>query len=212
MLRLLFFLVCLTSSAFAQLKWEKPWQEFDRTPEDGHLATKFSFKNTGPNIVKIKGVKSSCGCTSAALEKKVYAPGESGEILAKFTFGSRRGTHRKQIVVTTDQGERQELDFVVSIEQALTVTPALVFWKVGQPADAKLVQLTVTPGKTVRIKAVTSSNPRVIPTLQTLKAGEQYQIAVRPGDTMQKETAELTVQTDYPLDAPRSYTIHARVK
>jgi hypothetical protein len=212
MLRVILLLLALVTPAFAQLKWDKPWQEFHRSPADGHLETAFAFQNAGQNTVTIKSIKTSCGCTTARLEKKTLAPGERGELTAKFNFGDRKGAHRKMITVKTDDGQQQELNFVVDIREALTIAPALVFWKVGQPAEPRTVQLDAAPGTAVRVKSVTSSNPRVAATLQTVKTGERYLLSVKPADTAQKEAAQLTLQTDYPPDAPRAYTIHARIK
>lgn len=47
----------------------------------------FHFKNTGNSPLVIKAVKPGCGCTTAELKKKNYAPGESGTI--KIVFNSR---------------------------------------------------------------------------------------------------------------------------
>lgn len=213
MLRLLFLaLLGCTATAFAQIQWEKTGQEFHRAPEDKQLEATFAFRNSGTTPVTIKSVKSSCGCTTTKLAKTTYAPGEKGELTARFTFGQRKGGQRKLITVTTADGTRQELNLVVYIEPTLTVSPALVLWRVGQPADAQMVQLTAPPGTNVRVKSVTSSNPRVVATLATTKPGEAYALSVKPADTAQRETAELTVQTDYPPDAPRAFTIHARIK
>jgi hypothetical protein len=212
MFRVILLLLALAAPAFAQIKWDKPWQEFHRNPADGHLETTFAFQNAGQGTVTIKSIRTSCGCTTARLDKKMFAPGERGELTAKFNFGDRKGVHRKMITVKTDDGQQQELNFVVNIHEALTVAPALVFWKVGQPAEPRTVQLTAEAGSSVRVKSVTSSNPRLTATLQTVKPGEQYVISVKPADTAQKEAAQLTVQTDFPPDAPRAYTIHARIK
>ena len=62
------------------------------------------------------------------------------------------------------------------------------------------------------MKSVTSPNGRIAATLQTLKAGDHYIVSVKPTDTAQKEAAEIIVQTDFPTEAPMTYTIHARVK
>lgn len=212
MLRIILLLIALAAPASAQVKWDKPWQNFDRSPADGQLDVTYAFRNTGPNTVTIKSIKTSCGCTTARLEKKTIAPGEAGELTAKFKFGDRKGLHRKLINVKTDDGQQQELNFVVNIREALTTTPALIFWKVGQPAESRTVELTADPGTNVRVKSVTSSNPRVTATLQTVQAGERYLLTVKPADTAQKEAAQFTVQTDFPPDAPRAYTIHARIK
>ena len=209
---ILLALLVVATVARAELKFDKPLQEFHRVPDDGHVEAHFTFKNAGAEPVKIRRVVTSCGCTTATLAKNTFAPGEAGEIVVKFTFGSRRGPHRKIIGVTLEDKTELPLDLRVWIHEPLTVTPALVYWKVGEPGGAKPVQLTVADGQKVGVKSVTSSNPRITATVAAARAGEQYVVSVKPADTAQKESAELTVQTDFPPDAPRAYTIHARIK
>ena len=197
----------------AELVWEKPFQSFHRLPSDGRLETKFAFRNGGKTPVTVQKVRTSCGCTSAKLGKDTYAAGESGEISVRFTFGDRKGPHRKIItVLTDDKPEPTELSLQVVIHEPLAITPALVFWKTGEASAVKSVQLTAEAGTSVRVKSVTSSNPRLLAKLETIKAGAQYAVAITPADTSKKESAEITVETDFPADQPRSYTIHARIK
>ncbi|HEV7869514.1 MAG TPA: DUF1573 domain-containing protein [Chthoniobacteraceae bacterium] len=210
--RALFVLLLLGLSASAELRWEKPWQQFQRAPEDGRIETAFAFENKGATPVTIKSVRSSCGCTTARLEKKVIGPGERGEVKARFMFGDRKGPQRKVLTVATDDGHKQELNLVVVIQQALSISPALALWRVGQPADAKVVRLQATPGTPVRVQRVQSSNREIAARLVTVKAGEQYDLILEPTGTGQKQAAEVTVQTDFPPDAPRAYTVHARIK
>lgn len=210
-IRALFF-AAIAVAAHADLAWEKPVQEFHRLPEDGHLATKFAFKNTGSESVTIKRVRTSCGCTTARLPKNTFAPGESGEIEVKFSFGGKRGPQRKLVTVTADDKREWVLDLRVFIHEPLTVAPALVWWKVGEPAEAKNVKLTTGDGQNVEVKSVTSSNSRVNAKLSTVAAGKEYVVSVKPADTSAKESAELTVATNFPPDAPRSYRIFARIK
>ncbi len=207
-------LLLTAGRGFAELKWDRPVQSFQRTPADGEIEVRFAFKNTGAAPVTIRTLRPSCGCTTAHLEKKTYAPAEAGEVVAHFVFGDRRGPHRKTIEVRTDDAPTEPvlLDLRVNIHDSLTIAPALVFWKRGEPAEPKTVQLTVDSGRQVRIKSVVSSNPRLPAKLETIKAGEQYVVSVTPADTAQKESAEISVLTDFPVDAPRTYILHARVK
>jgi hypothetical protein len=64
----------------------------------------------------------------------------------------------------------------------------------------------------VRVKSVTSTNPRITAKLETATAGQRYRLTIAPQDTVSKEVAEIRVQTDFPPDAPRAYLIYARVK
>lgn len=198
----------------AELKWEKTIQQFQRTPDDKVIEPHYSFRNTGTVPVTIKTLRSSCGCTTAKLEKKTYAPGEQGEIVLRFVFGDRKGPYRKTVTVTTDEKDVQPvvLDLRVNIQEPLTIAPALVFWKTGEAPTPKTVQITATPDQKVHIKGVTSSNPHLTAKLETTAPGENYTVSIQPADTAQKETAEIQVQTDFPADAPHTYTIYARIK
>ena len=200
--------------AHAQLTWDHPIQKFYRVPEDKEIYAHYSFKNVGTTPITIKTLRSSCGCTTAHLEKKTYAPGETGEVVVHFIFGDRKGLLRKSVAVTTDDkpSEPSTIGLLIDIHDPVTMTPALVYWKTGEPVAAKSVQFTVEPSQPVHIKSVTSSNPRLTAKLETSKAGEQYAISVAPADTAKKESAEISVLTDFPADAPRAYTIHARIK
>ena len=213
-MRFLILLLVLTVTAQAQLKWDKPVQKFDRSPEDREIEARYGFRNTGTTAITIKSLRSSCGCTTAKLEKKVYAPGESGEVTLNFRFGDRKGLHRKGVTVNTDEktGEPTILNLVVHIHDPLTITPALVWWRRGEGLEAKSVAIDAEAGESVRVTGVSSSNPRFTASLVTGKAGQKYSVAITPTDTAQKDTAEIKVQTDYPSDAPRAYTIHARIK
>lgn len=212
----LFFvpLVILTASSFAGLKWDKPVQTYQRTPADKQILAHYTFRNVGTTPVTIKSLRSSCGCTTARMEKKTYAPGEQGEVVMQFVFGGRVDLHRKTVTVTTDDKTEEPviLDLRVDIQEPLTVVPALVYWKTGEPVAAKTVQLTANASQPVKIKSVTSSNPRLAATLQTIKAGAEYAVSVKPTDTTEKASAEISVLTDFPSDAPHTYVIHARIK
>jgi Protein of unknown function (DUF1573) len=213
----LHFVVCLLLSVAvtrADLKWDKPSQEFQRTPAEEALEAHYTFRNTGQSPVTIKSLRASCGCTTPRLEKRTYAPGEQGELLTRFVFGDRKGLHHLTVTVVTAEkpNEPTVLDLRVYLHEPVTIAPALVYWKTGESPAAKTAQVNADAEQPVHVKSVTSSNPRVTATLQTVKPGAQYLVSVAPADTTQKESAEISVQTDFPPDSPKTYTIHARIK
>ncbi len=206
-------LFSLSASTFADLQWDKPIQSFRFTPDTKEVEAHFTFKNTGKTTVIVKNIKVSCGCTVTKLEKKIYGPGEGGDLVATYAFHGETGEMRKLVFVNTDDkpDQPQTLDIRVSVHEPFDIKPVLVYWRVGDPAEPKSATLTAESFP-VHIKSVSSSNPRITATLQTVKLGEEYNVAIKPTDTAAKETAEITVLTDFPADAPKSYTIHARVK
>ena len=212
--RPLFFLLLMTTVSFAQLRWEQTTRSFERAPGDPAVEAAFAFKNTGSKPITITKIKTSCGCTAAQLQKRDYAPGERGEVLAKFTIAGRRGLHVVSVTVTTDDASQPPttLSLRVNIADAVRLEPELVWWRVGAAPEAKSVRFEVEPGRQVRVKAITSSNSKIAAKVETLTAGSSYAISIRPTDTARKESAEITVETDFPADAPRRYVIYARIK
>lgn len=132
----------------------------------------------------------------------------------KFTFGGRTGSQRKSILVTSSDRPNHPVALVlrVHIQEPVSLAPGLVFWMMGEVNTPKSVQITATPERPVNITGVSSNNPRVTATFQTVKTGEQYTVSVEPKDTSAPEAAEILVATDFPQHAPRTYKIYARIK
>ncbi len=177
------------------------------------MTVSYTFKNTGREPVTVVKINPSCGCTTAELAKKTYQPGEGGELAVKFTFGGRRGSQAKSIAVTTDDQKTVQLAFqCVILDDPVALVPPLVGWRVGEAAGAKPVEITTAANPRVNITAVASSNPRITATLSTVKAGEKYSVSIAPADTTREEFGQVFVQTDYPPEGPKAYTIFVRVK
>jgi hypothetical protein len=196
----------------ADLAWDKPVQEFHAVPEDRAVNAHFTFKNTSNETVIIKKVATSCGCTTASLAKTMYAPGETGDIEAKMSLVTWRGLQRKSITVTSEAKQEWTLELRCWIHEALTVSPELVYWKVGSAADGKIVKVSSLPGHPILVKSVKSSNVRIKATLDTVQAGVEYAIMVTPSDTNQAAAAELAIETETQSEVKRNYKVFVRIK
>jgi hypothetical protein len=62
----------------------------------------FRFTNTGKALLKIGKISRTCGCTVFQLDKKEYAPGQTGTIKVIYTAGKSTGTTQKSIYVPTN--------------------------------------------------------------------------------------------------------------
>jgi len=214
-MKLLPFIFCLcASSAFAQLTWDKTEQTFNATPEDGAVVAKYKFTNTGSKPIKIQSVLTSCGCTTAALAKNEYAPGESGEIDAKFTFSGHTGSQYKRIMVSTSAapGQPTTLKLNVYIQERVSVAPQVVLWRVGEQPSPKAIQIAIGGDTAVKILSVTSDNPAIKVKLREVNPGKEYEAQVTPDSAAQRASATLIIRTDYPPDNPQTRYAYARIK
>ena len=214
-MRILVILMCaFASSAFGQLTWENPEQTFNSKPQDASVVAKYRFTNTGNQPLKIQNVKTSCGCTTAALAKTEYAPGESGEIEAKFIFAGRTGKQEKAITVTTSAAPQDPtiLRLLVNIEEPVNIQPEVVLWRVGEQPEPKTIHIAVADDSPAKIQSVVSDNPVVTVKLTEVKPGKEYEILVTPTDLSKPTAATFTIRTDYPREDPQSKYAYARIK
>ena len=214
-MKLLPLIFCLcASSAFAQLTWDKTEQTFNATPEDGAVVAKYKFTNTGSQPIKIQSVLTSCGCTTAALAKNEYAPGESGEIEAKFTFSGHTGSQYKRIMVSTSAapGQPTTLKLNVYIQERVSVAPQVVLWRVGEQPSPKAIQIAIGGDTAVKILSVTSDNPAIKVKLREVMPGKEYEAQVTPDSATQRVSATLLIRTNYPPDNPQTRYAYARIK
>ena len=206
--------LAFATPVFGQLKWENPEQTFTAKPTDKAIVARFRFSNIGTTSLKITDVQPSCGCTTAWLEKKEYAPGESGEIEAKFKFDGRVGHQEKQIVVKTYWVPPQPtiLRLAVNITEAITIQPELVLWRVGDQLKPKTVRIAIPDEIPAKIISVRADNAAVKLELREIRPGKELEVIVTPTSTSQSGAATLLIRTDYPPDNPATHYAYARVK
>jgi Protein of unknown function (DUF1573) len=214
-MKLLLFLLCLfAGSAFGQLTWATTEQTFNSKPQDKEVVAKYKFTNSGTKPIKIQNVRTSCGCTTAALSKTEYAPGESGEIEAKFAFSGRTGKQEKAIMVATSANPEQPtiLKLNVYIEEAIKIEPEVVLWRVGEQAGPKAIHIVIADSAPAKIVSVISDNPALKVNLTEVKSGKEYEAQIIPDSVAQPAAATVIIRTDYPPDNPQTKYAYARIK
>jgi hypothetical protein len=210
----LFLLWLIAGSAFGQLTWETTEQSFNSKQQDKEVVAKYKFTNTGSAPIKIQNVRTSCGCTTAALSKTDYAPGESGEIEARFTFSGRTGKQEKAISVDTTANPNVPtiLKLHVYIQETVKIEPEVVLWRVGEQPDPKAIHIAIADDASAKIISVTSDNPALKVKLTELKPGKEYEAQITPENVTRPAAATIMIRTDYPADNPEAKYAYARIK
>src|ERR1700745_3578644 len=174
----------LVTPIYAQLKWEQPKQTLFPQPSEKMVTAKYRFTNTSSSPVTIVDVRPSCGCTTATLTKKTFAPGESGEIDAKMNFAGHTGHQEKWIYVTTNVAGKEPmlLTLALDIPPEITIEPEFVMWRIGDPVSPKTIRVVVPDGFPTKIVAVRTDNPAIQVQLQA-QAGNRWEVKVTPTRT-----------------------------
>lgn len=103
---------------------------------------RFTFRNDGVAPLIIDRVTGSCGCTVPELEKKTYAPGESGVVLVKYDPKGRHGPQNQTVTVVSNDPKNPQLRLAVkvNVEPIVTIEPTnLGFGIVPKDAGSEMV-------------------------------------------------------------------------
>lgn len=95
-------LLTVSLAATAKITFEQTELDFGELESGKVVDLEFKFKNAGDEMLIIKNISSSCGCTVTKVEKKEYQPGENGVIPVKFFSRGYNGKVTKTITVSTN--------------------------------------------------------------------------------------------------------------
>ena len=190
----------------------------------------FTVYNTGDDLLVIKDVKASCGCTAALPDKKELKPGESTKIHVEFNSARRKGQQRKHVYVTTNDPENKEvrLTFTTNIldnkSEKVKEQPKLKLSRTqhdfGTVSEGKVLELNVdfkNVGKDeLVVKDVKSSCGCTAAVLSSkkLKPGETGKIKIEldTSDRIGKFTRTVTFYTNEPELGQQTITLFVNVK
>ncbi len=88
----------------------EPIHDFGEIKEEaGRAVHTFYFVNDLQDSIKIRGVRTSCGCTTPNWTKEYIFPGDSGFVIASFNPFNRPGNFNKSLRVTMSDGSSKTL-------------------------------------------------------------------------------------------------------
>jgi hypothetical protein len=161
------------------------------------LVRKFTFTNNGTEPLIITDVRSSCGCLVPALTKRVYPPGEHGEMTVEVnTLSQPAGPHRWTFSLAYRYGAavgERPLELTATLKQEIEIVPAAIAFRGSNPPPA-VVTVTDRRPKPLRVLAAGTSCPglraEIVPTGVRVSVTADCQVG---------QTAEtVTLTTDDP--------------
>ena len=205
-------------SASAALTFEQTVIEDVVSPGAKTYPFKFAFTNTGDAPIEITEVKTSCGCTTAALEQKVYQPGDTGAIGGKFSVGNRRGLQDQKVRVFTKSLAQPEIQLALKLDipQLVTAEPGLLLWRLGSADESKTVKVSLNSDYFVKVDSVYSKSPNF--EVETLLLSERdvsgaFILLVTPTNTALEASGPILISYSTSLsDELLTATLYALVR
>jgi len=144
----------------ARIKFDKLIHDFGDIDPVSSNVCEFPFKNVGDGLLKIVSVKPGCRCTQFTLEKKEYAPGESGTLKFKYHAAARSGPVNWRVPVTTNNPIQPTVSLTIKgrvVERVAYEPKKLNLLLKGGDDKLPKVTLTSLDGKPFSIKGIKSS-------------------------------------------------------
>jgi hypothetical protein len=195
------------------LSWNSQVSTLKLMAGEKTAVTEFSFRNDTGRPVRILSVMQSCDCVTAKADKTAYAPGERGLIRAEFTVGGSEGRLERFIDVTTDEtsGSPHRLRLEIELPEPVTLHPRSVFWRVGETAVEKEIEVVAAEPKTVNVGDVLCTEPAFSVRLLGDAKDGRYRVAIIPASTA--KLAQATIRLNATVGGQsRVFVLNAAVK
>jgi len=172
----------------------------------------FKIANEGNEILQVKAVRPTCGCTVADYDKEIAAGGE-GFVKAKLDTKDFSGPISKSILIMTNDPREPTVSVVIKADIRPFVEvlprPLIRFNAVkSEPMTEKVVVVATERDRDFKVIKVTSHVPFLKPTVRELtgdekvpgKPGKQFEVGVEIEDDapVGPVSAKLTIYTDHP--------------
>ena len=171
----------LAATSHAGLVWDSTTVTIDTQGSPETRLAEFRFRNDSDQPVRIRGVKTSCGCTVVKPEQEIYAPGASGVLRVSHKPKSGSVPRRYRISVSTDEsgGRVYDLALVVLSEPRLTVEGRrMLVWEKGEGRTSKEIVLRTKPGDALRLTGAAAESDIV--TAELTGSGDARTLRITP--------------------------------
>jgi uncharacterized cupredoxin-like copper-binding protein len=210
---------------------QKKMHNFGDVTQGESVTTSFVITNSGGDLLEIKNVQATCGCTAAKPDKNQLKPGESTKLDVTFNSKGRNGYQEKQVRVSTNDPDNKEIiltikcNVVTSKQTNLkTEAPKIDFPKTqhnfGKVNEGKVYQHTfnfTNSGKsTLKIKDVKTSCGCAVAEISAkeIKPGESASLKVELDTAKRKGrmSRSITIMSNDPDTPNKVLTLYADIE
>jgi hypothetical protein len=207
------------SSPGPRIVFPEPVFDFGRVQSGKVVNHTFEFTNAGNQVLEIRDVWTSCGCTAATNWTRQVEPGKSGQIPIIFDSGVKEGPLTKTVSVVCNDPIQPKvvLQFNAVIWKPIDALPIIATFSFGpdfQTNETRVIRLVSNLDEPVSISDPVCTNSAFRAVLKPVKAGKEFELQVTvvppvvPGSTV----ASITLKTSSPKMPVVTVTAYAMVQ
>jgi len=192
---ILFLLVLVATRPAAALEWTATTLDARAAPFQKTVTLVFNFRNDGKKNTHLLDLQTSCSCLSARSDKKIYAPGEAGQITAEFSAEEPPGVYERWIQVVTDDRltAPQRLTVRIEIPEPALLVPRSLEWKLNGTADGKSAELRANGALRISFTQAVPTNDAFTVRLESVIPDQVYKLIVIPRTTATVANAAIRI-------------------
>jgi hypothetical protein len=190
----LVFLTLFASAALsqAQVHCDEPEVDVGEVRAGAPLSHRFNFVNRGKETIEITDVRPSCGCLSPKVDKRRYAPGESGFLfleVATLTQAPGPNAWKVKLITKTASNESASTEWLLRgrVRREIMLEPTALIFSTDAAVGHDLT-LTDYRAEPLKVKEVRTTSPKL-----TVRSGE-----VRKENGCWVRPLRLEAADDYP--------------
>ena len=168
----------------------------------------FKFTNTGDGVLKIKKIKSTCGCTVPKLSKKEYAPGESGTVKVTYKANKRPGSATKHLYIHSNDKKSPKVRLTIKariVKNVYHEPEKLNLSLKKENAGCPQITLSSLDNKPFSIKQFKSTSNSITADYDPLVTAMKF--VLQPKVNMEKLRKSLNGRIDISLSHPECDTV-----
>jgi hypothetical protein len=202
-----------------RIVFPEPVFDFGRVQSGKVVNHTFEFTNSGNQVLEIRDVSTSCGCTAATNWTRQVEPGKSGEIPIIFDSGGKEGSLTKTVSVASNDPTQPKvvLQFDAVIWKPIDALPTIATFSFGpdfQTNETRVIRLVSNLDEPVSISDPICTNNAFRAVLKPVKAGKEFelQVTVMPPVVPGSTVAPITLKTSSPRMPVVTVTAYAMVQ
>lgn len=177
--------------------------DFGEAPSGESVQAPFTLHNEGDEPLTISYVRTSCGCTTTALEKRELAPGEETSLVATLSLKGRSGPQSKHLTIGSndpDHPDRQALIQGAAVCY-LTISPSLIYLSSIPQGQAVTRTVEITSGNNTpfQILSIQASHPDLaVQVIATNSNAYRLEVTIPSSWPAGRIDESLRIHTDHP--------------
>ena len=187
-----------TPSMGPRIVFATPTYDFGKVMEGDKVSYDYLFTNTGDEVLEIRNVKPTCGCTTKGEWDRKVEPGQTGKIPITLKTNSVNGSVKKAIRVTTNvPGKALHTLYIKgSVWRPIEITPRYAsFGQVvdGAESATKTLRIVSIMEEPLEIQSVKCSSSNFATELETVTPGKEYKLRVSTVPPLKNRTNRGTI-------------------